>query len=167
MNKVFYHYGNLFLLCLIGLVSCNEVDIQKDEISAEQNTQEFIRTLEKHLDAVSNKDLSALRSTMSPEGKMQLILPSSEIMNTVDSFMNYHEQWFQDTSWTFDTQILNTEIGNTIGLGITEIIYREPLRDGEPYYNRMIVSYGLEKLDNKWYIIKDHASSIEKSTNIK
>jgi len=29
----------------------------------------------------------------------------------------------------------------------------------------MIVSYGLEKIGDTWYIIQDHASSIEKSTD--
>ncbi len=46
-------------------------------------------------------------------------------------------------------------------MAVTEIVYREPEREGKPYFNRMIVSYDLEKIDGKWYIIKDHASSIE------
>jgi len=39
------------------------------------------------------------------------------------------------------------------------------IRDGVPYFNRMIVSYDLENLDGAWYVIKDHASSVEKSTD--
>lgn len=27
----------------------------------------------------------------------------------------------------------------------------------------MIVSYGLEKINNNWYIIKDHATTVEKT----
>jgi len=52
-------------------------------------------------------------------------------------------------------------------MAITEIVYREPERNGEPYFNRMIVSYVLEKIDGHWCIIKDHASSVEKSTDKK
>ena len=125
----------------------------------------FVATLQQHLNAVTEKDLEALASTMSPEGKMQLILPGSEIMDSVDQFIDYHRAWFQDTTWTFETKILNTDVGDRLGLAITEIIYREPERDGKPYWNRMVVSYGLEKIDGHWYIIKDHASSIEKSTD--
>ena len=36
------------------------------------------------------------------------------------------------------------------------------VRNGKPYFKRMIISYLLEKIDKKWYIIKDHASSTEK-----
>ncbi|MEM1326226.1 MAG: nuclear transport factor 2 family protein [Bacteroidota bacterium] len=122
--------------------------------------------MQKHLDAVSNRDLSTLKSTLSPKGNMQLILPSTEIINSVDSFMNYHETWFQDTSaWTFDTEILNTMVTDDLAIAITQIVYREPERDGKPYFNRMTVSYGLQKYDGEWYVIKDHASSVEKSTD--
>lgn len=167
MKKIFY-----LIIILITVSSCNEyAEPSSDKVSKgtmkNQDEQEFIETLEKHLNAVSNKDLNTLKSTMSPEGDMQLILPGSEIINSVNGFMKYHEEWFQDTTWTFETKILNTEIGEKLGIGITEIIYREPERNGKPYFNRMIVSYGLKKRDGNWYIIKDHASSIEKSTDNK
>lgn len=125
----------------------------------------FTNTLEAHLRAVSTKDLELLKSTMSPEGKMQLILPGNEIIHSVDSFLVFHEEWFQDTSWTFETKILSSEVGERIGVGITEVVYREPERNGKPYFNRMIVSYALERLNDQWYIISDHASSIEKTSN--
>ncbi len=138
-----------------------------DKNKTEQNEKEFIAIIQKHLNSVSNRDLSTLKSTMHPDGKMQLILPGAEIINGVDGFIEYHENWFDDITWTFETKILNTEIGERFGMAITEIVYREPERNGKPYFNRMIVSYDLEKVNGIWYIIKDHASSIEKSTDKK
>jgi hypothetical protein len=130
------------------------------------NQNEFLAQLEKHLDAVSNKDLETLKTTLSPYGAMQLILPGMEVIEGVDGFMNYHQQWFADTNgWTFETDIKSATIGEKMGLAIVETIYREPDRDGKPYFNRMIVSYDLEKVDGTWYVIKDHASSVEKSTD--
>ena len=96
---------------------------------------------------------------------MQLILPAEEITEGVDAFMTFHENWFKAGNWSFETKILNTEISTQLGIAITEVIYREPARNGEPYFNRMIVSYTLEKYEGQWYIIKDHASSIAKSTD--
>lgn len=164
----------ILLISLSVLPSCQDKGSENGEEtvappSNAENEKALVEALEKHLNAVSNKDLKTLKSTMSPKGKMQLILPGSEIRNSVDGFMQYHEEWFQDTTttWTFETKILNTEAGERIGLAVVEIIYREPKRNGEPYFNRMIVSYGLEKLDGQWYPIKDHATSAEKSTDIK
>lgn len=127
--------------------------------------ENFTETLQTHLAAVSNKDLQSLKGTLSPDGKMHLILPGSEVIATVDRFIEYHEEWFQDTTWTFETKIIHTDIGPKIGTAITEIIYREPNRAGKPYFNRMIVTYVLEITGDQWYVIQDHASSIEKSTD--
>lgn len=156
------------IMLQFSIVSCDEKvekDNRKDDF--EKNEKMFVSTMQKHLDAVSNRDLSILESTMSPDGKMQLILPGTEIIDSVSGFMEYHKEWFKDSSWTFETKILNTNLRDDFGMAITEIIYREPERNGEPYFNRMIVSYDLEKIDGSWYIIKDHASSVEKSTDKK
>ncbi len=161
----------IVFITLLMAACQNSATIDESQLNKDSdiinNEEEFINTLEKHLQAVSNKDLLTLKSTMSPNGNMQLILPSTEIINSVDSFMSFHAEWFKDTIWTFETKILNTEVGDKLGFGVSEVIYREPERDGKPYFNRMIVSYDLMKTDSKWYIVKDHASSIEKSTDKK
>lgn len=154
---------------IFTLPSCRTDQAKNSDGEANQreNAASFRATMQQHLDAVSNKDLATLKSTLPPDGKMQLILPQTEITNTVDEFMKYHEDWFADTAskWTFETKILNTVVTDSMGIAITEIVYREPKRDGKPYFNRMIVSYDLKKTGNNWYVIKDHASSVEKSTD--
>ena len=160
----------IFIGTLMLSTACQNIAEEVEEKSEEkagnekvQNEELFIATMQKHLDAVSNKDLKALKSTLSPEGEMIWIMPRTEILHTVDSFILAHEEWFQDTTWTFETKIVDTEIGERVGMAVTEIVYSEPERKGKPYFNRMIVSYDLKKVDDKWYIIKDHASSIEKT----
>ena len=117
----------------------------------------------KHLNAIKTKDLNTLKSTMSPKGNMELIQPSSEILYSVDGFMKFHKDWFEIPNWTVNTKILSMNIGDKVGVATTEFLYKEPERNGKPYFNRLIVSYTLEKINSKWYIIKDHASSIEKT----
>lgn len=159
----------LLVICLLifGFNSCNykEKEIQKDENPKGQHEELFKSTLSKHLDAVTKKDLAELKSTMSPKGDMELIQPSSEIVYTVDGFMKFHKDWFELPNWTVETKILSMDIGDRIGVATTEFLYEEPERNGKPYFNRLIVSYALEKIDGKWYIIKDHASSVEKTGN--
>ncbi len=141
----------------------NESKSDPDKIvNLSTNEQQFIATMQKHLNAISNRDLESLSSTLSPSGQMQLILPGTEIIEGIDGFLAFHEEWFEDKSWTMATKIVSTEIGKTIGLAVTEAIYKEPLRNGKPYFNRMSVTYVLRKEAGKWYVIKDHCSSIEK-----
>ena len=159
----------LFSICILFLSSCGSRE------RLEKRTQEFLAQskidatalMEKHLEAVANKDLATLKGTLSPEGKMQLMLPNTEIMDGVEKYVKFHEEWFKDTSWTFETKILNAYVGLHYGIFITEQIYREPERDGKPYFNRMAVSYGLERVEGQWYVITDHCTSIEKSTDKK
>ncbi len=164
-NKIIL-LGILSLTALISINSCKESENKNDKISKMDinNIEEtFKTTMQTHLDAVSNRDMETLKSTMSPDGKMQLILPGSKIMNTVDKFIEYHIEWFKDTTWTFETKILNTEIGEKLGIAIVEVMYKEPNRNGKPYFNKMIVSYALKRDKTNWYIIKDHACSIERT----
>lgn len=167
VNKII-RFCILSLFVLISISSCQNVQEENviiDKTDKDANEKLFKTTMQTHLDAVTNRDVETLKSTLSPEGKMQLILPNSEIIHTVDGFIKNQAEWFQDTTWTFETKILNTEIGEKMGMAIVEIMYKEPDRNGKPYFNRMAISYTLEKIDSKWYIIKDHASSIERTEN--
>ena len=96
---------------------------------------------------------------------MELILPQSKITYTSKEFLDMHKEWFQDTTWTFETKILNSKVDGNLGIATVEILYKEPDRNGKPYFNRMAVGYVLEKEDGKWYVIKDQACSLEKSTD--
>lgn len=125
--------------------------------------QAFKSALEKHLKAVSQKDLSTLAGTLSPKGDMYLVLPRSPITTTAKEFLATHEEWFQDTSWTFETKIIHTDVDANLGIAVVEVMYKEPDRNGKPYFNRMAVSYALRKLDGNWYVIHDQACSLEKT----
>ena len=155
----------LFSLALVG--SCGNPKEsgpeQRAEATQHANEQAFTAALQKHLNAVSQKDLPALASTLSPQGDMYLILPNSPITATAKDFLTMHEEWFQDTSWTFETKIIHTDVGQDLGIGVVETMYREPLRNGKPYFNRMAVSYALRKIDGNWYVVQDQACSLEKT----
>lgn len=146
-------------------ISCHDSNTKVTIKNDASHKEAFLKTMQNHLDAVSNKDLKSLESTLSPTGKMQLILPKAEVKHSVSDFMEYHREWFKDTTWSFKTKITDTTIGETMGIAIVEIVYSEPERDGKPYYHRMTVSYALEMQEDIWYVVKDHASSIEKSTD--
>lgn len=152
------------LLCW-SLVSACAHRSSATTADGESNRQQVLQVMQKHLDAVSHKDLDALAATLSPDGQMQLILPGNEIIDSVAGFLQFHADWFAQPSWTFETNILNAEVGSQLAMVVVEIIYREPARDGKPYFNRMIVSYDLAHIDGHWFVIKDHASSVEKSTD--
>ena len=122
--------------------------------------------LERHLGAVASGDLSTLRETLSPELGMTLLLPGAEPSVSVDGFVAFHEAWFADTSaWTWTPRVDAFAAGADFALATVEATYREPERDGVPYANRMQITYALRKSGGDWYVVRDHASSTEKSTD--
>lgn len=161
---------SLLLATILLLTACGQPqplpEAENTTSSASENIEDFMATMEKHLAAIGNKNLDSLATTMSPEGDMQLILGGIETIVSVDSFLKFHEDWFAEPNWSFNTKILNVEVGDRVGMAIVEAMYREPERDGQPYFNRMTVSYVLRKIKGKWYVIKDHATSVEKSTDL-
>ncbi|MCB0496931.1 MAG: nuclear transport factor 2 family protein [Cyclobacteriaceae bacterium] len=158
MNQSLVFKSFIVVAILLGAKSCTCPSSEKEE-------KEFLKTLQIHLDAVSNKEYNTLEKTLSPSGKMELILPQSKITYTSKEFLDMHKEWFQDTTWTFETKILNSKVDGNLGIATVEILYKEPDRNGKPYFNRMAVGYVLEKEDGKWYVIKDQACSLEKSTD--
>jgi len=147
-----------------SLHSNQRVEIKpKPKYNQAENEAEFTATLEKHLNAVSTRNLSELSSTLSPDGDTRLILVSRELTDTNSDFMAFHEEWFQDTTWTFDTKIKDIEVSEKMGLAIVEALYKEPRGNKEPYTNRLAVSYVLKKINGMWYVINDQSCSIEKT----
>lgn len=154
---------SLFLV----LFACQSSEATKPtKAPIEQNKAAFIQALTTHLDAVSQRDLPTLEASLSPKGDMHLILPQSKMTTTVKGFMDYHRAWFEGGGeWTLDNEIVYTNVGEDLGFAVVEAVYKEPERDGKPYFNRMNVSYSLKKMDGKWYVVKDHMCSVAKSTD--
>lgn len=125
-----------------------------------------VRTaLQKHLDAISARDLRSLKATLAPNDSIELILPGSPITYLSKDFIEMHEGWFAESNWTFTPEIISIKQIGALAFATVLVDYREDERNGKPYYNRMHVSYVLENIEDQWYVIKDHACSFEKSSD--
>lgn len=153
----------LFLVFISSFLSCNNSKQNISLVDNSKNKESCRIVLETLLKSIENKDLISLGSTLSPKGNLEFILEGREPSYTTDAFMDLHQEWFQDTSWTMETKVLNLNVDNILATATTEGLYREPERNGKPYFNKMIVSYILEKIEGKWYMTKDQAISIEKT----
>ena len=154
-----------FLLLFLLFACQQSKDTTPTPKELAQNEQAFKEALIIHLDALNARDLSTLKATLSPKGDMHLILPQSKVTTTAEEFMEFHRVWFEVPDWTIENKIIHTDIAGDMGIAIVEALYKERERDGKPYFNLMQVSYTMKKMAGNWYVIKDHASSLEKSTD--
>ncbi len=166
MKKHLLSRSILFLLLILVLVSCDTKNEKQNNVNVDQKSEnEALGALQTLLKSIENRDLESLKTTMSPTGEMELIIPGRAITYTADEFVELHKNWFKDTIWTVKTNILDIKVDHNLGYATTDAMYKEPERDGKPYFNHLIVSYVLEKINDKWYVVKDHACSLKKSTD--
>ena len=150
----------LSVLLLVATLSCEKKQPEQTPITSPEAA---LNVLGDHLAAIAMRDYELLQSTLSPQGDMLLILPETNIQTRVDSFLSMHERWFQDTTWTFAYNIHHVLPGRDLVEATVDVTYREPERGGKPYFNKMAVSYTLRRQGEAWYVVKDHACSLEKS----
>ncbi|MCB0705537.1 MAG: hypothetical protein KDC34_09525 [Saprospiraceae bacterium] len=152
-----------FMLPLLLTIGCQPIEPPTPP-PAPTDTEAFTAALENHLATVRNKDYESLVNTL-PEREypMQLILPDGTRMQTVGEFLDMHQEWFQDSSWTMDTQILFADRQGDYGMAVVEAMYREADRGGKPYFHKMYITYALKEFEDKWLVVMDHASTVEKS----
>jgi len=156
----------LAALILSHIISC-DATVKLDTPAVSYNSEEKAATevMRRHLNSVTTRSIEKMKATIGGGEDFEMLLPSSERFKGEKAFLDYHQEWFQDSLWTFETKIISKKVGSDLAAFTTEVIYREPERDGKPYYNRMHVSYTLAKSGGDWKVIKDHCSSIEKSTD--
>ena len=153
---------------LAHIFSCGaKVTVDTPLVSYNSEETSVKETMQKHLDAISGRSMEGVKATIGGGESFELLLQGSEVLKGEQAFIDYHTEWFQDTTWTLDAKIISEEIGSELAAFTTEVMYREPDRDGEPYFNKMHVTYVLAERGGEWKVIKDHACSIEKSTDKK
>ena len=156
---------SILIILLFTFWACEQNDSISDEnnSSTRQDSIEFYSALTEHLNSVINKDFETLKTTLpEPNEPMILILPNGSLTTTAKEFLDIHKDWFQDSTWTIDFKIIKTNNTSNFGIALVESTYREPERFGKPYFNKMLITYAMKKNKDKWLVINDHASSIQK-----
>jgi hypothetical protein len=65
----------------------------------------FRQTLDKHLQAIQHRDLAALLETLPPD-EINLIMSNGKFVCSVREFPELHRSWFEQKSWSLETQIV-------------------------------------------------------------
>jgi len=141
------------LISLVCLVSVGNVTAQLAEYP------DFKICLSMHLKAIERKMIRAIDATVSDS--VVLIFPDGEVMKSKQKFMDFHKEWFADSTWRMTFNILKTVEKDDLGYAFVKYRSTRTNKDGSPESNSE--SYLLlifEKQKDVWKLIHDQNTSV-------
>ncbi len=143
-------YVTLFLLLIA--IGCTPKSDSNDLIA-------FDAILEKHFDAIEQRNLNQLLGTVS-KNEIILILPSGKYSSTFEKYKEINQAWFEDPSWKIDFTILNKILGEDIAIALAEIEYiNQESNETELNY---FLNLTFQKINNEWKLVYDQNTVIMK-----
>ncbi|TMM57461.1 hypothetical protein FEE95_13330 [Maribacter algarum] len=172
-NKIDATFLLFFALITMVSYSCEnkkKVEVENEEsahmTTIHQDEKESKAKLMDLLESLENKNLNQLTNIMSASDEMSLIFTDGTILSGVDSFIEFHRNWFLDTNWTMTHELVDFNCYGNYSTSTVKAYYKEQQRNGKPYHHYMIVSYVLRKAhDGEWMIIKDQSTTFDKTLN--
>lgn len=100
----------LFTILLFG--ACGK----QNQTASEKPT--FLNTLNTHLNAIQTSNLTELAPTIADN--VSMIAPDGKKFDTKKVFMEFHENWFAQTNWEWEGDILRTESSDSLGYALIQ-----------------------------------------------
>jgi len=143
----------LFALILLSLtVACTKQSGTSDHL-------DYDATLKIHLDAIQNHDLSALLSTV--HDSVTLIFPNGQRLKSKKEFASFHQNWFNDSTWTLRPTILKNIQSDSVSYSLIEYQYNDIDSMGtriNPRSNYLLLVF--KHTSDGWKLIHDQNTRI-------
>jgi ketosteroid isomerase-like protein len=117
----------------------------------------FRQALQKHLDAIRDRDLPALADTVAPE-RLVLVMADGRLARTTREFLDTHRGWFAASGWTLGTQEIEIIEGSDLALAVLRLDYREPPDVRSESYLTLV----FQRREGRWLMILDQNTPIKK-----
>jgi ketosteroid isomerase-like protein len=114
----------------------------------------FRETLDKHLRAIQDRDLTALAAAL-PADELTLITSDGRLVGPVAEFLARHRGWFAMTNWTLGWTAVRTEETAEMGFAVLELDYRETPPDRPPLRQRSYLTLVFRRQDGGWVMVLD------------
>ncbi|SMF57959.1 nuclear transport factor 2 family protein [Pseudobacteriovorax antillogorgiicola] len=113
---------------------------------------EFKTALEQFLDAISKKQMATIRKFLPKSGPMAGIMCDGTILDTVEDFLEFFDDWFEDDQWSITHDLVFVEESSEMAYGVTEGDYFDKDDDGEPYSLSLITTCIMRNIEGQWIV---------------
>lgn len=119
----------------------------------------FDDAIYQQLTALDERDLEAYMSTVPAHQDQLVILPDGNIWTTRNEIEQGHQEWFKDTSWVFNRELIRKDVRKSWGLAVYRVSVDRPDSPGKPFLLSMM--YAPED-DGCWYLQHDQNTLLPK-----
>lgn len=119
---------------------------------------DFDLALQKHFDAIANRDLDAFKASITQNKNLYTIVQNGHAFTTPQQVIDIHEEWFKDPNWTWVGNVVHTQVGSDMALAVIKYNY-SPRADVTPVETWLTYVFALE--DGSWKIIHDQNTALD------
>ena len=139
------------LILILGLKIVSPLDA--GEFSVEE--QRFRDTATIHINAIKNRDLNSLLSTITKNEKLTLIFPGGTTLNTRQEYIDFHIGWFADASWSMDIEPISYMVRGHYGVALVRTTYTDAAGSRQAL---LALSFSME--DGSWRLVFDQNTRV-------
>jgi len=115
----------------------------------------FIETVEKHIQAIKDRDLESLLSTITNGEMLTLVFPNGTTLYTRQEYVDFHRAWFADTGWNMEIEMLSPLVRGDYGVALTRTTYTD-----EAGSRQAMLSLHFVREDGEWRLVFDQNTRI-------
>lgn len=147
----FFRHG--LTLVLLAAIICSP-----SVLAAEKCARSFSRVVEMHTGAVENRDLETYIATIAPRAEQMMILPDGSYLKSLEQINEWHQAWFADSSWVFNTTLVRKDERTNWGLVVYKVTVDRADKPGSPFLLSMLFA---PEQDGCWYLQHDQNTVIK------
>lgn len=121
----------------------------------------FTETLNKHIRAIQTRDLPALIETL-PAEQLTLVMSDGRLVRSVREFLAAHQDWFQSSTWSIRTEVVQLVEEGDLGLAVLHLDYRDQPPDGKPVHETSFLTLVFQRQGEHWVMIHDQNTPIRR-----
>jgi len=119
---------------------------------------DFDLALQRHFDAIRNRDLNAFKAHMTKNDTLYTIVQNGHVFKTPEEIVAVHEAWFKDPEWIWEGTVVHKAVGTDMAMAVIKYNYRAKAAE-TPVETWLTYVFALE--DGEWKIIHDQNTALD------
>ena len=119
---------------------------------------DFDTALQKHFEAISNRDIEAFKSHLTKNDTLYTIVQNGHAFTTPSETIAIHEQWFKDPIWVWEGSVVHKVVGEDVAMALVKYQYRAKPED-KPIVTWLTYVFQLQ--DGQWRIVHDQNTALD------